>query len=449
MVEPLDILRGWKEISTYLGVEKRTAQRWAKYDQLPYYQPTGPRGSVLANREELNRWMERNTALVHPPADAETRVAEIPAPPAALRRPIYVGAAAAGVLVVSVLFIYSMAGRRPALADFTVHGRNLIAVDSRGGELWRHQFPDGLIESDYTEPLRAEHTWIGNLDGKGGCGLIFIADPWNRSAAGTETICFNGAGGWKWKFMPGAPVVNRAGKQMQPPFLANSVQVMPAPLMADTRIAVSSNHYVDEANQVAFLDVDGRVRGEYWHPGHLLHLTQADLDHNGSKQLLLGGVNNGSHQATLVILDPLKISGAVSAAKMEDHRFEIVNMKPANERAVVFFPRSCVSTGQTYNRVGWVYVTKDRIVVVVSESSIDDGPGFIYQLDFDLRVINVVPSNAFMIGRLHRELEAQGSLNHEFDSDKECARLKAGVVVLRGETQVEPGSTQVLNSASR
>ncbi len=106
MVEPLDILRGWKEISAYLGVEKRTAQRWAKYDQLPYHQPTGPRGPVLANREELNRWMERNTALVHPSAEVETSVVETPAPPAAVRRPVYVGAAGAGVLVMSVLFIY-------------------------------------------------------------------------------------------------------------------------------------------------------------------------------------------------------------------------------------------------------------------------------------------------------------------------------------------------------
>ncbi len=390
MVEPLDILRGWKEISTYLGVEKRTAQRWAKNDQLPYYQPTGPRGPVLANREELNRWMERNTALVHSPASPEA------APPAsAVRRPVYVGAAAAGVLLVAVLFIYSMAGRRPALADFTVQGRNLIAVDARGTELWRHQFPEGLVEADYTDLLRPAHSWVGNLDEKGGCGLLFVADTWNRTEVGTETICFNAAGGWKWKFMPGATVVNRAGKQMQPPFLTNSVQVMPAPKTADTRIAVSSNHYLDEANQVAFLDIDGRVRGEYWHPGHLLHLTHADLDHNGGKQLLLGGVNNGSHQATLVILEPLKISGAASAAKMKDHGFEIVNMKPANERAVVFFPRSCVSTGQSYNRVGRVYVTKDRIMVGVSESNFDGGHGFVYELDYDLRVINVCPTMPF------------------------------------------------------
>jgi hypothetical protein len=179
--------------------------------------------------------------------------------------------------------------------------------------------------------------------------------------------------------------------------------------------------------------VNGKVVGEYWHPGHLIHLAQADLDGDGRKELLLGGVNNGNHQGTLVVLDPSKISGSATPKEMQDHQFELLGMPAANERAVILFPRSCISTGQPYTRVRGVQVSKDRIIVSVAENIEEDSPlGFVYELDYRLNVVNVEPTNGVLVAKAHQELEVEGKLDHPIDFGKELVLLKTGVVVRRG-----------------
>jgi hypothetical protein len=117
--------------------------------------------------------------------------------------------------------------------------------------------------------------------------------------------------------------------------------------------------------------------------------------------------------------------------EMQDHRFELLGMPPAKERAVVFFPRSCISVGQHYTRARGLRVTKERLVVDVSEgvSQGSETPGFVYELDYGLNVVSVVPNTA-QVMVLHQALEARGLLDHPF-SEAECERLRAGVVVIR------------------
>jgi hypothetical protein len=174
------------------------------------------------------------------------------------------------------------------------------------------------------------------------------------------------------------------------------------------------------------------VMGEYWHPGHLIHVEQADLNGGGRDDLLLAGVNNGNHEAALVVLDPLKIRGMMTPTEMKDRRFGLLNMPTATEKAVIFFPRSCVSVGQPYTRAEALHVSKDRITVVTAEGTAERvNPGFIYELDYKLRVVSVTP-NGMAIARAHSELEERGKLDHVFDPETESALLKDGVVVRRG-----------------
>ena len=250
---------------------------------------------------------------------------------------------------------------------------------------------------------------------------------------GTPVFCFDPKGKIAWQFVPGHPVSDRNGDKMVPPYTTNNLLVVRGKTEAETRVVVSSNHYLGQANQVAFLAPDGRVVGEYWHPGHLLHFEQVDLDRSGRRYLLLAGVNNGNHQATLVVLDPLKISGVVTPTEMKDHRFELLNMTPAREKAVVLFPRSCMSADQPYTRVSNLQVSKDRIVVTVSEGVVESAQGFVYEFDYDLQTVNVVPGNGVELERVHRSLEARGKLDHPFDFEKESGRIKAGVIVRRAK----------------
>jgi hypothetical protein len=52
-----EVFSGWKDIANYLGKGVRTVQRYEKELMLPVRRPAGPRGSVLATKAELDRWV--------------------------------------------------------------------------------------------------------------------------------------------------------------------------------------------------------------------------------------------------------------------------------------------------------------------------------------------------------------------------------------------------------
>ena len=64
-------------------------------------------------------------------------------------------------------------------------------------------------------------------------------------------------------------------------------------------------------------------------------MAAKDLDGNGIPELLLTGVSNGYNAATLVVLDPLKMSGA---SKEELPKFQILDQGDPVERARLLFP---------------------------------------------------------------------------------------------------------------
>ncbi len=103
-------------------------------------------------------------------------------------------------------------------------------------------------------------------------------------------------------------------------------------------------------------------------------------------------------------------------------------MQAANERAVVLFPRRCISTGRLYTRAAGLEVTRDRIIVEVAGAEGQAAAGFVYELDYALNVLSIVPTGV-EVRLAQAELEGKGLLDHAFDASKECARLKAGLVV--------------------
>ena len=57
------------------------------------------------------------------------------------------------------------------------------------------------------------------------------------------------------------------------------------------------------------LEAAGKVTGEYWHAGHLTTMETVPFGPGGSPWVVLGGVDNGRHRATLVFLDPKNVHG--------------------------------------------------------------------------------------------------------------------------------------------
>ena len=62
--EPGERLEGWKQIAAYLKRDVRTIQRWERAEQFPVRRQMHRKlGSVLAYKNELNRWVEQRCSL--------------------------------------------------------------------------------------------------------------------------------------------------------------------------------------------------------------------------------------------------------------------------------------------------------------------------------------------------------------------------------------------------
>lgn len=425
-------LTTWQEIAQHLNVSIRTAQNYEKKASLPVRRMPGARGRVLAYRADLDRWKAEQLVLTSPlstsPVNGLDVVKavdlEVPSSRRALLGAV-VAIAGAGIVFPVVRSVWP--ARQPVAYRTLIS--TLIALDGQGQEVWRHEFPQGLINGAFDqEPGHTMRCYFADIDGDGEVEVLFAYCPVNRGATGDTLICFSRTGKEKWRFTPGRPIViDGSGNRYAPPYFIGSVQAIADKRERKTRIIVSSNHYMLYPDQVVALDGTGKQTGEYWHPGHLLHMTHADLDGDGNDELLIAGVNNAYHAATLLIFDPGKLGGASSF--FTDYRLHLTGFAPGTEKAAVFFPRTCVGRLEPYNRVWELKVIDNRIYAAVVEATAEENPRkILYELDSKLRVLSAMPTVEFQAA--HRELEKAGTLDHAL-SDQEVERWKKAVIVNR------------------
>ncbi len=445
-------LDGWGEIAGYLRVAVRTAQMYERDHALPVQRMPGTRGRVFAYSEDIENWLTAGGSRTQEPAaesgsvrDAiianQVDAAAPPVPVPATWRKVYLAALAVALLGATAWAVYYLTRPVPVPGGIDILGNALIVKDVQGRELWRHEFPHRLHPS-YNLPGYAERMWFASdVDGDGETELVFghtsDALPENEGSRINEVLCFSGNGRRiKWRFQPGRPkLIDNNGAEYFPPYAPTIVKLAPGRSPRDARIVISSQHHQEFPNQVAVLDGSGRLVGEYWHPGHLTIATFANLNGDGRQKLLLAGVNNAQHSATLVVFDVDRVHG--TSTELADPRLGLQGLEPGTEEAVILFPRTClVREGpreEPYNRVVGLKVTENRLEIVVGPSTHPDDPrGLLYNLDYGLRVRSVAALPAFQ--QSHREMERAGILKHSLYPD-EIKQLAERVIVRRGRAE--------------
>jgi len=305
--------------------------------------------------------------------------------------------------------------------DYRIETSTVIATDGEGRELWRHRFPDRLTKGAYEGEWALRRCAFADVDADGGVETLFVYFPVDFASVGTELFCFGQDGRVKWKFIPGKPIKDTRQEYLPPYFISN---VKVVPIGNDVRILVSSNHYLHNPNQVAVLDAAGQLVSDYWHSGHLYVAAHVDLNNDGIDEILLAGVNNGYRLGTLLVFDPRNVSGASTQPGRQ-----ILGFPPGTEKAVVLFPRTCVSQNASYIRTLELRITRERRIVVAVCDGISEqrNPGvMIYELDFKLNILNCRPDSHLQ--EAHRELELEGKLDHSW-TEEENERLRSQVIV--------------------
>lgn len=334
-------------------------------------------------------------------------------------------AAIAALAVILVVGAYAVA-RLTALPDQPRFGRldgsALVVMNADGKELWRKTFPQGFETGLYSRFLH-EGVWFADLEGKGHTSVLFVYSPATSSVHPSTLICYSDQGKEKWRWTPGKALPELEGDS--PTFKTFALGILKATDKKPSRIVVSSAHAIWWPNQISLLDSNGKVLSEYWHSGRLDSMTLADLDGDGREEIIAAGTNNGYLEATLVVLDPDRVSGASSEVRPQ---FQIHGMGAAQERMRLLFPRSDLNKAFfSYNSAFDLSVSNGSIRLSVEECTVPGGCVVAYEFAKDFRLIAAYPAEGFRSA--HVRFYQNRRDNHPFSPEEQTALQKVRCLV--------------------
>jgi len=409
------ILSSWKQIADFLGVSERTAQHWEQEKGLPVRRVSGAKGRISADAAELERWIQ-------------TKLHKVPWYSNVKYLRYCVGLSMALLILVTSILIgkYFAVNHLGPPARCHIDIDTLIVSDQNGREIWRKRFEDRLFAGAYSETGTTDYrkAWFGKLGPDRSVSTLFVYYPVSRETQGTALICFSQTGNEVWRFVPGKVVSDFKGAH-SPFYVVSDFHVTSLQPGGPVRILVTSHHLFEHPNQLAVLDERGKTLAEYWHSGYLTHLDVEDINGDGIKEILLGGINNGFGSATLVVLDPRKVGGASAQARGDPRQLR--GLGAGTEKAVIFFPRACISQGLQYNRMFRMDAARSLVKAEVAESEDDTRATVIYTFDGNLSLQNVTISDH--LKNIHNLMSAKGEIDHPF-SDAEEDNLRKRLRIL-------------------
>ncbi len=340
-------------------------------------------------------------------------------------RGLKIVASLASVIILAVFsFLRLTADNRPQAAR--LDGATLRVVNAEGKELWSKSFPEGFWNDYYAEGL-APRLWFGDLEGRGHTSLLLLYHPGvNPRSRSTTLICYSDRGEEKWRWTPGRNLPELTGTPAT--FRTVGLGVLRPTDKTPARIVVSSWHDPQYPHQVAIVDRKGNTVSEYWHSGHLDHLTLADLDGDGREQIVATGISNGYRQATLIVLDPDRVFGASTEAARPE--LQLHGMGVAQERLRLLFPRSDLNTAlAVYNEGQEAAIDHGRVRFSVAEC-LPLQPKLCqvwYEFDKNFRLLSVEADDQFR--STHAEFYLANSPKHPFTPEEQAAFEKIRCLV--------------------
>ncbi len=371
-----------------------------------------PNRSVAANGHKEKRW------IVAEPRGAEQKARALPAPPAGPRRRLKIIAAIAAVAAIGGAFylLYRMFTVVDQPQSARLDGSTLIVMNAKGEDLWRKNFPEGFSPSYYEKGL-ARRSWIGDLDGKGRSDVLFLyklAEPATYISRSTTLICYSDRGKEKWRWTPGRELPELNDDPAT--FETDDIKVLKAPPGTPSRIVVSSHHVPWYPHQIAIVSADGKTLSEYWHSGRIDFITLADLDGDGREEIIATGINNGYYSATLLVLDPDRLSGASTETVRPE--LQLHGLGVAHERLRLVFHRSDLNAALApFSEGQGVAVENGKIRFSTMECNKGIGCRIWYELDTSFRLTSAYPDDYFR--GIHNEFYRNGKTPHTFSLEEE------------------------------
>lgn len=153
-----------------------------------------------------------------------------------------------------------------------------------------------------------------------------------------ETIvCFDQKGNKLWSFQPGKEI--KFGDQLiSSDFDISLFRVVDLDGDGLYEIFVIACHKIYFPCRTLILNHKGKLLGEYWNSGHIRCAEFLDLDKDGIKEIILGGLNNCYQKACLVILDPSQMKGSSPSEK--GSRYSSEELTTGIEKYYILIPQN-------------------------------------------------------------------------------------------------------------
>ncbi|MBM3295234.1 MAG: hypothetical protein FJY82_12030 [Candidatus Aminicenantes bacterium] len=365
------LFRSWKEISAYLGVDKRTCLRWEKKLALPVHRiEGGAKGSVFAYKEELDAWIlvrsgqhpkavlsveDESGEKGHPPTISREELSrlirgrvfrQILAPPRTRR--LLIGFHVLAIAAIAALFFLLRVkpmSRSPH--GFRIEGEHLVVLNPRGKEIWRKDtgFRDLLGQDFYGSRLqtrRLDETEravfpclaFKDIDLDGGREVLFAAKTADEMSEGV-LFCYAADGRERWRFKAGRDLV--FGDRLFPAdYRIQGFDLCDIDRNGDLEILLLAFHKPDWPCQFVLLDARGKILGEYWNAGQWSDFQVVDLNGDGRVEIVAAGVNNEYRTGVLAVFDPAQVSGM---SPQLESGFRSAGLSRGTEKFYVRLPR--------------------------------------------------------------------------------------------------------------
>ncbi len=418
--EPQAPLNGWKEIAAYLGKSVRSVQRWEATLGLPVHRIKTPDGQIIySERKEIDDWRRRLEAqpVAEPedPADPETSP-EVQVRPDAGRRgigkrgaPVWL-MAGAGVLI-GIGLVSGRLSSPSSRSAFSVEfaGRSLKGLNEKGEGVWSFEFDRDVNRGDLKPRLV-------DLEGDGALEWIVPVLSTVRGTVSDAIFCFSQSGALRWSVQPGQTLTYN-GRKVTAPWSLSDFEVAPA---APRRVWAAFKRG-EGPNFILEIDARGSANMRYFQAGPIAALRHWQTPSGAF--LVVGGFSQKHSRPSIVLLpehgpaaffpfDPVGMSSRPSCIEC-----------PAGEPArALLFTRSEIETP------AHPHTTVDRLrqfgANLVVEMHVDDvdTAHVIVEPDFSVQSFSYSPGH----WRAHRELEAQGHLDH---TEENCPDRRTSNVV--------------------
>jgi hypothetical protein len=411
-----NLLACWKDISSYLGRDIRTCLRWEKNFGLPIHRldPSSEKSRVFAYRNELDEWLHKSKTRRESSRDAWSR---------AWHRLLFLNVlllVAGGAAVLFFLFKDGLFPREPA--DFRIKGSVLSILDDEGKILWRHD--TGLEnlagEAAYRSHFqfrRVEHSaelpylLIKDLNNDGRREVLFSPQTLDETREGS-VVCFDRKGRVLWRFKAGRQLTC-GGKPYSGDYRINGLIADDLDGDGPLEILVVSVHRPSWPCQLALLDSQGNIKGEYWNTGYFNDVACADIDGDGVKEIIAGGNNNEYGRGCMAVLSAGSLAGG---SPRDSAAFRCPDIQPGSELFYILLPRTDVDLTENYpvDAVITVDILDNRRIQ--AKTSLTD---IYYQFSLDFYDKEVILSHGFMQAHEKARLEGriQSVLNREYEDN--------------------------------